>query len=270
MINNTSGQRWERVNAKSLDQQFVNEMIRGLQCSRFEAQAILEKVHEVFGPLWSEQRSLRPGQIQLCVVEASVGAGVPLRKAAQQLVTVTLDERPGDSIRHQQQGVAALRRHRLVRIAEETFQQGGVLTLEDIAALFNCGVRTLVRDLKVLQQEGIRPPLRSLIQDMGRAVSHRRQIVQLWLQGHEYTEIARRSRHRVDSVASYVSRFKRCAALFERSFDLHTVAFLVCLSPTLTGEFYQLWSDMEPVAHRLQELQPGDQKKDPVRAGNRP
>ena len=113
MINNTSGQRWERVNAKSLDQQFVNEMIRGLQCSRFEAQAILEKVHEVFGPLWSEQRSLRPGQIQLCVVEASVGAGVPLRKAAQQLVTVTLDERPGDSIRHQQQGVAALRRHRL-------------------------------------------------------------------------------------------------------------------------------------------------------------
>ena len=136
MINNTSLGCWDRVNAKSLEQQFLHEMVSGLGCSRFEAQAILETVHAVFEPLMRHPESLQPGQVQLCVVDAQVGAGTPLREAAQRLVTVTLDGGQEDYQYRKQHGVPALRRRRLCRIAEETFDQGGVLTLEDFDLSF--------------------------------------------------------------------------------------------------------------------------------------
>lgn len=262
MINNTSLKRWERAKAKSLDQQFLAEMREGLNCSRFEAQAILEKVHEVFAPLLSASYRLHPGQVLVSVVEASVPAGVSLSEASQKLVRLTLDAGVEDVEVRQQQGVSGLRQHRLERMAEEAFQQGGLLTLEDLAKLFNCGIRTLVRDLAQLRRRGIEPPLRSRVRDMGRAVTHRRQIVEQWLRGCEYSEIAREQYHSVVCVARYVDQFKRCAHLFQEAFDLYTVAFLVGISPSLARQFHQLYSEVEPVEHRRKQLQSSEKKND--------
>ena len=50
MINNSSLQKWERLSQKQLDQQFVNEIIHGLQCSPFEAKAVLGSVYKVYHP----------------------------------------------------------------------------------------------------------------------------------------------------------------------------------------------------------------------------
>ena len=255
MINNTSFAHWSRLLAKSLDAQFRNEMVFGLNCSPFEAEAIIEKVHEVYSPLLETSQGLKPGQIQVMVTDASVAPNVPLANAKQKLVTLTLHAGKEDIEARKNGSVPALRRKRLRRMCREAFQQGGLLTLEDLANLFNCGVRTLVNDLAALRKENNVPPLRSTIKDMGRAITHRRMIVTLWLQGFEYSEIARKSCHSVDSVASYVDKFKRCAALFASGFDLHAVALMVKLSTHLTKEFQQIHDNTQGVPHRLRELE---------------
>lgn len=112
-----------------------------------EAQAIAEKVHEIYGPLFEASTTPQPGQIQLVVVDASVAPNVPLSQATQKLVGLTLDAGEVDRQTRRQGGVAQLRQHRLARLAEEAFQQGGLLTLEDLSQLFNCGIRTLSADL---------------------------------------------------------------------------------------------------------------------------
>ncbi|MCG2715745.1 MAG: hypothetical protein L6422_05585 [Candidatus Marinimicrobia bacterium] len=43
MINNSSLKKWDRLAQKQLGQQFVNEIIQGLQCSPFEANVILDQ-----------------------------------------------------------------------------------------------------------------------------------------------------------------------------------------------------------------------------------
>lgn len=254
MINNTSRQYWQRAASKGLDPQFLNEIVQGMNCSPFEAKAILEKVHEVFDPLFSSADNLAPGQIRLSVVDAGVAPNVPLSQARQRLVTLTLHFPEEDLRVRREGGVIALRRRRMVRICEETFQQGGLLTLEDLANLFNCAVRTLVADLAALRREGLTLPLRSTVKDMGRAITHRRQIVELWMQGLEYSEIALRTCHSVQSVANYVEKFKRCAALLAGGFDLHTVAFVARLSTSLARAFHDLHVKSRPVPHRQQEL----------------
>jgi hypothetical protein len=183
-----------------------------------------------------------------------VAPNVPLAQAAQRLVTLTLDAGAEDRHVRRTGGVIALRRHRLVRLCEETFQQGGLLTLEGVADLCNCAVRTLVSDLAALRGQGITPPLRSTVKDMGRALSHRRQIVTRWLAGEEYSDIARASHHSVAAVSNYIEKFKRCAALFAAGFDLETVALITRLSLPLARAFQELLAEAQPVAHRRQEL----------------
>jgi hypothetical protein len=255
MINNTNFAHWHRLQAKNLDAQFMNEMVNGLNCSPFEADVIVEKVHEIYAPLLETSQGLKPGQIQIMVIDASVAPNVSLAKAKQRLVTLTLHAGESDIDIRKRGSVPALRQARLCRMCREAFQQGGLLTLEDLANLFNCGVRTLVNDLAALRKKKIVPPLRSTIKDMGRAITHRRQIITLWLRGLEYSEIARKSCHSIDSVANYVDKFKRCAALFSSGFDLDTVALMVKLSTALTREFQQMHSDIQGVPHRLRELE---------------
>ena len=171
------------------------------------------------------------------------------------MVTLTLDAGAEDLQIRKKHGVIGLRQHRIQRVCTEAFQQGGLLTVEDLAnRLFNCGQRTLSRDLQQLRAQNIILPLRSTVKDMGRSISHRSLIVEQWLHGKEYTEIARATHHSVAAVKNYISKFKRVIALSEQGFDVHTISFLVKLSVVLVTEYYQLYQAIDAVAHRSAEL----------------
>lgn len=263
MINNTSRQRWQRAAARQLDAQFLNTIIHGLNCSPFEA--IRDTVHEVYAPLLETSAGLKPGQLRLSVIDADVAATVPLSQAAQRLVILTLDGGAADRQVRQAGGVIALRRHRLLRVCEEAFQQGGLLTLEGVAELFNCAVRTLVSDLAAVRPGDLAAPA---LHRQGHGASPEPcQIVTCWLAGQEYSEIARASCHSVLAVANYVEKFKRCAALLGAGFELETVALIARLSPALTRAFVELLAEAQPVAHRQEELAALMKTRPPRRSG---
>jgi len=264
MINNSAGQRWERLAAKQLDQMFRQRIIVGLNCSPFEADAILQNLHQVYSAYFHCAPGAQPGQIALQVVSIEAPPGPPLAKCTQCLVTLTLEDPLCDLPVRKAGGVLALRRHRLVRVCHEAFQQGGLLTLEDLAyRLFNCGQRTLCRDLHALRRHNINPPLRSTIKDIGRTLSHRRQVIELWLAGHEYSHIAKTAFHCVASVRNYVEKFKRVALLQNEGFDVLSIAFLARLSVPLTEQYLALLKDKPALRHRQAELCPSTKKNIP-------
>jgi hypothetical protein len=255
MISNSSVKRWDRLSQKQLDQQFTHEMVHGLQCSPFEATAILDAVYRVYAPYFETSGTLKPGQVLFQVVSIEAPASAPLADSKQITVTLTFDGGQEDLEVRRKGGIPALRRHRMQRMAVEAFQQGGLLTLEDLAyRLFNCGLRTLSRDLDVLAREGVMLPLRSTIKDMGRSICHRSAIVEQWLRGKEYSEIALCTHHSVPSVQNYVSKFKRVVALAEEGYDVHTVAFLVKISSSLAESYHRLFKTLKIVPHRRKEL----------------
>ena len=255
MINNSSLTKWRRLAHKQLNQQFIHEITHGLGCSPFEASAILDTVYSVYRPYFETSGTLKPGQILFQVVSVETSSNTPLAEGKQVTVTLTFDAGPEDLEVRQERGVQALRRHRMQRMCIEAFQQGGLLTIEDLAnRLFNCGQRTLSRDLKAFQKQGIVLPLRSTIKDMGRSITHRSLIIQQWLKGMEYSEIARNTHHAIPSVQNYVSKFKRIVALAEEGYDINTIAFLVKISPSLVQNYYEIYRKNEIVPHRRNEL----------------
>jgi len=194
MINNSSIQKWYRLRQKSLDNQFIQQVMAGCNCSSFEARAILETVTEVYTPFFNNASSLKPGQLQLPVVSVNVSPKTPLSEAELVNVIITLFDDDVDLEIRRKNGIVALRQHRIQRVCTEAFQQGGLLTVEDLSdRLFNCGQRTICRDLKAFRDKDITIPLRSTIKDMGRTLSHRKIIVEKWLLGDEYHMIARKT-----------------------------------------------------------------------------
>lgn len=255
MLNNTAPQKWQRLKAKQLDQQFISEICRGCRCSPFEAQAILETVNKVYGTFFDNAATIQQGQIQLSIISSEARINTPLAEAPLVTVTLTLNDDSEDLDIRQKQGVIALRQHRLQRVCIEAVQQGGLLTVEDLAnRLLNCGERTLCRDIKELKAKDIILPLRSTLKDMGRSISHRSDIVRHWLLGKEYTQIGRDTHHSVQSVYNYVEKFKRVIALSNEEFDTYTIAFLVRISSQLVEEYLNFFKSFDIVPHRKQEL----------------
>jgi len=247
--------KWERLTQKQLNQQFVNEIIQGLQCSPFEANAILDTVFKVYAPYFETSGNLKPGQILFQVISIETSSNTKLKDSTQITVTLTLDAGLEDLKIRKEKGVVDLRRHRIQRACHEAFQQGGLLTVEDLAnRLFNCGERTICRDLQYFRKNDIILPLRSVIKDMGRSISHRSIIVKEWLKGKEYTEISRDTHHSVSAIKNYITKFKRAISLAEEGYDIHTIAFMVKLSANLVEEYYTLYRSNDIVYHRIEEL----------------
>lgn len=256
MINNSSLQKWSRLKQKQLDTQFVNTLIQGMNCSQFEAKSVLNAVYQIYQPFFDNSGSMKPGQILFEVVSIDNSAKTKLSDCKMVSVILTLDGGEEDLMIREKTDVQGLRRHRLQRMVNEAFQQGGLLTVEDIAnRLLNCGERTVCRDIKSFKDQGVVLPLRSTIRDMGRALTHRALIIKEWLKGNEYTEIARKTHHSIDAIVNYIDKFKRVICLAKNNYELNTVAFLVKLSPSLTTEYYRIFQKYPMVAHRREEIE---------------
>lgn len=269
MINNSSLGKWNRLKQKNLNQRFINEVIDGLNCSPFEASAVLDTVYKVYNTYFESCPTLKQGQLFFEVIAVESRPDAALSDCKMVTVILTMNDDENDLLIREKEGVVSLRQHRLQRIAEETFQQGGLLTVEDIAyRLFNCGMRTISRDIKELKEKGIVLPLRSIVKDMGRAISHRSLIIKEWLAGKEYSDIAKSTHHSISSVQNYVDKFKRVIMLMEEGQELNTISFLVKISKVLVKEYVAIYNRFDIVAHRKKELTDIVKKKENINEKN--
>jgi uncharacterized protein DUF1670 len=248
-----------RLDAKTLDSMFRRQIEEGANCSPFVSKAILATVKEVF-PIGPEEadHQLGLGQIQLLVVAAQEPAGKPLEQCQKVTVRLTLDAGQDDFQVRLAYGVEGLRRTRILRLTAEARDQGGLLSYEDLAfRLFNCGVRTIVRDVQALRRRELEVPSRGQQQDIGPGQTHRVQAVRLFLLGHQPNEIARRLYHTLGSIENYITTFARVVILVNKGYADDEIAFVMRRSSPLIAAYRKLYGDFQdkPSAQRrIQEI----------------
>src|SRR5262249_49664671 len=153
-IRNRDREVIERLDSKTLDARFTTEIEQGLNCSPFEAEAVLGVVKEIYFPyLAAEATQAPPGKISLIVSAADEPAGKPIADCCKQTVCLTLHRGKADDLLLLNQGPAAFRQARLLDLCQEALSQGGLLTAEDLAyRVFFVTPRTISRDLQVVRQ----------------------------------------------------------------------------------------------------------------------
>jgi Protein of unknown function (DUF1670) len=239
--------RQGRLDAKTLDSMFRRRIEEGANCSPFVSKAILAAVKEVYpiGPDEADHQ-LGLGQIQLLVVSAEEPAGKALELCQKVTVRLTLDAGQEDYQVRVTYGVEGLRRCRILRLTAEARDQGGLLSYEDLAfRLFNCGVRTIVRDVQALRRRELEVPSRGQQQDIGPGQTHRVQAVRLFLLGHQPNEIARKLYHTLGSIENYITTFTRVVILVDKGYADDEIAFVMRRSTPLIAAYRKLYGEFQ-------------------------
>ena len=106
----------DRLNEKTLEQKFRTEICQGLNCSPFEAEAVLDVVRETYFPILEQQPDLAaPGRISLVLVRDDQPAGKPVACCEKVNVTLRLHRGAEDDRLIAKHGPASFR---LARIPE--------------------------------------------------------------------------------------------------------------------------------------------------------
>jgi len=97
--------------------------------------------------------------------------------------------------------------------------QGVSLTQEDLAFKhLNCSNRTVRRDIK-----GVIVPTRGQQKAIGPGVSHRVEIVRLYIERKTYTQIEMIMKHSLGAIKRYVLTFSRVAYLTEKEYSIKEI-----------------------------------------------
>jgi len=131
-VRNKKRETLRRLDSKTLDSRFLNEIKNGLNCSPFEAEAVLEVVKEVYFPFLDEQSvKAPPGKVTLIAVSADEPAGKSVVDCEKQSVCLTIHRGSEDDRILQEQGAAGFRQSRILDLCQEALSQGALLTRED-------------------------------------------------------------------------------------------------------------------------------------------
>ena len=137
--------------------------------------------------------------------------------------------------------LAALQKLLVSRLCHEAYQQGALLSQEDLVRLLFLSRATVQRTLADYRRAGDYIPTRGSYHDIGPAPSHKAQVIRLYLRGFQPTEIAQRLCHHLSSVEHYLDDFCRVMGALEAGFDPLAIEQFSGHSQHLIGEYQELY-----------------------------
>jgi hypothetical protein len=172
----------------------TRDLARNYDLSPVEADSLALEITD-----FSRSRSgaIEEGQVLYTAIAKEEPAGKALRDCAMVEVKLTLwnsQEMSGPRSPEER------RRVLVHRLCWEAFEQGGLLTVEDLAHLLLCSPPTVKRILAGYRREEVFIPTRGNYRDIGPGTSHKAQAVRLYLKGYLPEEIGRRMGHNIHSV----------------------------------------------------------------------
>lgn len=232
----------------------------GFQNGRLVAERIVEDILATIQDYWVPAADVtEPGSFTaLAVSKEAVPGPYPLRLEETPHVPVQLRLTTEDERKRLTQGElrsAELRRERAVRFFFEAEEQGGLLTLADVAWFLGASAHSVgawVRDYQA--ETGRIVPTRGTLHDLGRGTTHKRMIVRLYLDGKLPSEVARLSRHAQKNVDRYIAGFER-VRLLARDHPPDAIPALAGMSRSLVREYLRL---IEDLTHEQPSTDPED------------
>lgn len=217
----------------------------GEEITQFIVEDILGVVNEYRRP-FSE---VKKGQVIWDGAEVDQGRkpgyGLSMKKTKVKPVVLTLVSE--EDIRMLRDGATskAVRKIVIERLFNEAMEQGVVLNHVDVGLILKCDRQTVSSYKKEVETEKkIQIPDRGRVHDMGRSVTHKKEIVRYMLQNHSQIEIKRLTHHSGESVDRYLTDYNRVKML-RGKLAPQEVAFATGLSISLANEYLDLIEEME-------------------------
>jgi hypothetical protein len=146
-----------RLQRKTPEEEFVGRLRQEFELSPRLSRGVLEVVAETF----FDKREIRVGQVRYTAVSREEGPGKSMEDLRKVSVVLTR-EVASDHETLERSGPSAMRRVQITRMSEEAFDQGALLTQEDLGRLLGVSSRTIRRDVEELMEQKVKLYLRGL------------------------------------------------------------------------------------------------------------
>lgn len=134
-----------------------------------------------------------------------------------------------------------LRKRRIKRWVDQAFDQGALLTQLDLAMLLGICDSVVSKYVNEIQKEGTLLPTRGNIHDLSGAITHKREIIALYLEGFLTPKIASKTNHSKEAVDRYIRDYHKVETLWNHGITtIEEISHLSHLSKRVAQQYIDL------------------------------
>ena len=218
-------------------------MIAGDKVRNMFAEDIVKLVREVY----KEPHMLEVGQMQWLGVAVDDWPSYGKNARKIRYVPLTLTPVSKDDIQMMANGHSQreIRERKIVRLFNEAYEQGALLSNADVAVMLGACTDTIsVQGREYMDREKKVLPTRGTVHDLGTAVTHKRIIIKLYLEGYLVPDIARMTDHSEEAVDRYIKAFNKVRMLKGRM-DVRGIARTLEMSEYLVKQYLEILEEHE-------------------------
>jgi len=207
-------------------------------------QVIVNKIQELVEQFYPPNTHMRMGQVMWPAVDENETAAYGKSMEKTRLKPVFVDMIAPEDIEAVLDGqkAKAIRQRAAVRLFNQAKQQGAVLTGVDVATMMRLSPTTIsiyVRQWEKENQDSV--PRRGTIHDMGRSITHKKQICyKVIVQGKSIETTAQETGHSPEAITRYIQDYKRILACLHQGLTPKDTAFVAKVSQSLVYEYINL------------------------------
>lgn len=243
--------KMRRLENKSLRQHLLYRFLHhyGYDKGEITARAIVDDILRLIEDFYlvssldANLHYLHTGQLVWMAVPVDEFPGRGKSIAATRTIPVVLSFITDEDISHIAHGFdsKSLRKKRMERWIDEAFDQGALLTQLDLAALLGVCDAVVSTYAGEIQQNGKVLPTRGNIHDLSGSVTHKREIITLYLDGYFTPQIALKTNHSKEAVDRYIHDYHRVELLWKHGItDLDQISQLSRLSKRVAQQYIDL------------------------------
>lgn len=148
-----------------------------------------------------------------------------------------------DDLKMKNDGFSAkeIRVGKIVRIINEAYEQEAVLTQSDIALVLGICEATVSNLINEYQKKN-KTTLKycGMVLDIGPSLTHKKEIIRMFLQNVPTPDISRRMNHTEDACDRYIKSFKKVQMLYNSKMEPTKISLLLDMSERLVVEYIEI------------------------------
>ncbi len=227
-----------RLEVKNAYQCLFIELKEDYGLSQIEARALVKRMEQ----FQEEVNDGRRNNNQ--IIHQAIAIGEPTGKKLSEcrLVPVKLTMYfTNEEKLEKEKGIRHVKKLKIHQLAWEAYEQGGLLSYEDIESILCISQSTIKRLVREYKDQGIVVPTRGQVQDIGPGITHKERIIDLLIKGYSYSEVMVQTGYTEASVENYERKFVRIAYFYKEGKSERTIRVLTGFSENLIRKYIEMY-----------------------------
>lgn len=206
---------------------------------------LADEIMKIVNDLNVESDSLKPGQILWNALDKSTRGDSPKRKYKAVVLTIVNE----DDVEYLVNGGSRreLNKRVIARMINEAYEQGGILSMRDIALLtlrYDSNISYLRKAYE--EENDVILPHTGVLHDMGSCITHKGQIIRkVYIEKKDPAMVSKETRHSQKAVDRYLTDFNRVRCAYENNSNIDYIHVVTGISKHVVNQYFEIIREIE-------------------------